>query len=160
MQKTGTEFDVWVYTGACLIVFSAALGVIFAWIYVLRNNVQTFRYGVFYSVFALVASLGFCAAGIVFYFEFLVIDIAYYCTIFNLVVIAAILAMAMFVRKDSRVLFFVLSFYSAVVIWISPLFLWNIIYLCLDRRKTRSVEHGTSTTPRINPWLASDDECF
>lgn len=125
------------YVGAGTLIGSAVLGLAVGLIFLLRAKIQEFRYGVFYSVFALVASIGYCLASIAFYFNFLAPKIAVFCSLIALGFVVGLSLMAMLVKKTSRVLFVVLSFYSLLVVWLAPLFLWNIVYIAFVARRTR-----------------------
>lgn len=131
--------DILLYVGAGLLVGSAVLGVAVALAYILRARTEEFRYGVFYSVFALVASIGYCLASIAFFFNFLGPSLAMpvFCTLISLGFIAGLAVMATWVKKDSRVLFLVLSFYSLLVVWLAPVFIWNLIYLIFIAHRSR-----------------------
>lgn len=128
--------DTLLYVGAGLGMGSTILGAAVALAYILRTKVETFRYGVFYSVFALVASIGYCLASIAFYFNFLgpPYGIAIFCSLIAVAFAAGLLALALFVKKDNRVLFVVLSFYCILTVWLAPVFLWNMIYLIFVAR--------------------------
>lgn len=140
------------------VLFDAAIGVEFgsmilglavALAYVLRKKIQEFRYGVFYTVFALVGAIGYCLASIGFFFNFLTrggsIGIALFCSLIAVGLIAGLIVLGLFVKKDDRVLFAVLSFYSLFTVWLAPLFLWNVIYLIFITR--RSPRTPPSTWP-------------
>jgi hypothetical protein len=141
------------YVGAGLLVGSAVLGVAVGLAYILRAKIQEFRYGVFYSVFALVASIGYCLASIAFYFNFLgpKLGVPVFCSLIALGFVGGLVVMAALVKKDSRVLFTILSFYSLFVIWLAPVFVWNLIYLIFTARRCRAERNkslpATATTP-------------
>jgi hypothetical protein len=125
------------YVGAGVFVGSAVLGVAVALAHILRAKVEDFRYGTFYSVFALVASIGYCLACIAFYFNYLGLQIAVFCSLISLGFIAGLLILAARVKKENRVLFVVLSFYSLFTVYLAPLFVWNLIYILFIARRSR-----------------------
>ena len=131
--------DILLYVGAGLGMGSTILGAAVALAYILRTRVEEFRYGVFFSVFALVASIGYCLASIAFYFNFLgpPFGIAIFCSLIALAFAAGFVALAIFVKKDNRVLFVVLSFYCLLTVWLAPVFAWNMIYLIFVARRPR-----------------------
>lgn len=131
--------DLLLYVGVGLFVGSAVLGLAVALAHVLKAKVEEFRYGVFYSVFALVASIGYCLASIAFYFNFLgpPFGIAIFCSLIALGFVAGLVVLAVRVRKNNRVLFIVLSFYSLFTVWLAPVFVWNLIYLIFIARRSR-----------------------
>lgn len=131
--------DLLLYVGTGLLAGSAVVGVAMGLAYTIRFKIQEFRYGVFYSVFALVASIGYCLASIAFFFKFLgpQLQIPVFCSLIALGFLVGLVVMAVFVKKDSRVLFTVLSFYSLLVVWLAPVFVWNLIYLAFIARRSR-----------------------
>jgi hypothetical protein len=130
--------DLFLFVGVGLLVGSAVAGAAVGLAHILRTNVHEFKYGIFYNVFALVASIGYCLASIAFYVNFLAPPIAVFCSLIALGFIAGLLVLAIRVKKDNRALFIVLSFYSLLVVWLAPVFVWNIIYLViLGRRSPR-----------------------
>lgn len=128
------------YLGTALSVGSAIFGIAAGLIHVGRTNIQEFRYGAFYSVFALVGSIGYCLASIAFYFNFLGtrLWLPLTCSFISLALIAGLILLAIFVKKDNRILFAILSFYALFTIWLAPLFLWNFIYLIFIARRKRT----------------------
>lgn len=133
------------------LLFDAALGIEFgsmivglaaALAYVRRKQIQEFRYGVFYTVFALIGSIGYCLASIGFFFNFLTrggsTGIALFCSLVALGLIVGLIVLGLFVKKDDRILFVVLSFYSLFTLWLAPVFLWNLIYLIFIVRRSGS----------------------
>jgi hypothetical protein len=135
------------YVGAGLFVGSAVLGVAVALAHILRAKIEDFRYGTFYSVFALVASIGYCLASIAFYFNYLGLQIAVFCSLISLGFIAGLLILAARVKKDNRVLFVLLSFYSLFTIYLAPLFVWNLIYVVfIARRSGKELNEATEAT--------------
>jgi len=131
--------DLLLYVGVGLFVGSAVLGAAVALAHILRAKIEEFRYGTFYSVFALVASIGYCLASIAFYFSFLgpPFGIPVFCSLIALGFIAGLVILAVRVKKDSRVLFVVLSFYSLFTVWLAPVFVWNLIYVIFVARRPR-----------------------
>lgn len=123
--------------GAGVMVGSVVLGVAVGLVYTLGAKIQDFRYGVFYSAFALVASIGYCLGAIAFFFKFLTPEIAAFCSLVALGFLAGLVLLAVFVKKDNRVLFTILSFYSLLVVWLAPLFVWNLIYLIFIAGRSR-----------------------
>jgi hypothetical protein len=135
------------YVGAGLFVGSAVLGVAVALAHILRAKIEDFRYGTFYSVFALVASIGYCLASIAFYFNYLGLQIAVFCSLISLGFIAGLLILAARVKKDNRVLFVLLSFYSLFTVYLAPLFVWNLIYVVfIARRSGKELNEATEAT--------------
>lgn len=131
-----TEASPLLYLGTALSVGSVIFGIVAGLIHVGRKNIQQFKYGEFYSVFALVGSIGLCLASIAFYFNFLGPHlIPLFCSFISLASIAGLIVLSIFVKKDNRILFVVLSFYAPLTIWLAPLFLWNIIYLLFFARR-------------------------
>ncbi len=128
------------YVGVGLFVGSAVLGAAVALAHILRAKVEEFRYGTFYSVFALVASIGYCLASIAFYFNFLgpPFGIPVFCSLIALGFVAGLVVLAVRVKKDSRVLFVVLSFYSLFTVWLAPVFVWNLMYVIFIARRPRN----------------------
>ncbi len=128
------------YVGVGLFVGSAVLGAAVALAHTLRAKVEEFRYGTFYSVFALVASIGYCLASIAFYFNFLgpPFGIPVFCSLIALGFVAGLVVLAVRVKKNSRVLFVVLSFYSLFTVWLAPVFIWNLIYVIFIARRPRN----------------------
>jgi hypothetical protein len=126
------------YVGTVLLIGSAVLGAAVGLAYTLRAKIQEFRYGVFYSVFALVASMGYCLASVAFFFNFLgpKLQIPLFCSLVAVGFLVGLVVMAISVRKDSRVLFGILSLYLILVFWLAPIFLWNMIYLVFVARRT------------------------
>jgi hypothetical protein len=130
------------YVGTCAIWGSALLGIGVGLVYLLLSKVEDFKYGVFYSVFALVGAIGFCLGSIAFYFQFLAgppYGIQMACSVISLAFAAGFVALAVCVKKDNRALFVVLSFYSLLTIWLAPVFLWNLLYLIFMTRRPRKV---------------------
>jgi hypothetical protein len=125
--------DLLLYVGSGLAVGSVAVGAAVGLAYVLRKEIREFKYGVFYSVFALVAAMGYCLASIAFFFQFLARtpDLPVFCSLVSLGIFAGLIVMTIYIRKDSLVLFAIMSFYSLATVWLAPIFLWNLIYLCL-----------------------------
>jgi hypothetical protein len=121
--------DLLLFLGTGVMGGSILLGLAIALIYVLRGKLREFRYGAFYSVFAYVASIGLCLAAIAFYFQFLDFKIAVMCSVVALGMIGGLSLLAAYVRKDNRIVFVILSLYCLVVIWLAPVFIWNLIYL-------------------------------
>ena len=82
---------------------------------------------------------GYCLASIAFYFNFLgpPFGIAIFCSLIALAFAAGFVALAIFVKKDNRVLFVVLSFYCLLTVWLAPVFAWNMIYLIFVARRPR-----------------------
>lgn len=121
---------------------SMILGLAVALAYVLRKRIQEFRYGVFYTVFALVGSIGYLLASIGFFFNFLMrngaIGIPLFCSLVALGLIVGLIVLGLFVKKDDRILFAVLSLYSLFTIWLAPVFVWNMIYLIFIARRSPS----------------------
>jgi hypothetical protein len=138
MQTTPMKSDLLLFVGAGVLVGSIFLGVAIGLIYVLRGNIREFRYGVFYSVFASVASIGFCLSSIAFYFQYLSFNIAVFCSLLAVGFLGGLSLLAAFVRKDNRVLFGILSIYCLAVIWLVPVFIWNMIYLFAVARRRRT----------------------
>ena len=66
------------------------------------------------------------------------------CSLISLGLIAGLAVMAALVEKNSRVLFAVLSFYSLIVVRLAPVFIWNLIYLIFNARRTRSLTRRNS----------------
>ncbi len=130
--------DLLLYVGTGLLVGSAVLGAAVGLAYTLRAKIQEFRYGVFYSVFALVASIGYCLASIAFFFNFLgpQLQLPLFCSLVAIGFLAGLIVMAVYIKKDSRMLFAVLSFYSIFVVWLAPVFIWNMIYLVFVTRRS------------------------
>jgi hypothetical protein len=142
--------DLLLYVGSGLLVGSAVLGGALGLAATLRAKIQGFRYGVFYSVFALVASMGYCLASIAFFFSFLgpELQLPMFCSLIAIGFLAGLVVMAVYVRKDSRVLFGILSLYSILVFWLAPLFIWNVIYLVfVARRSPRQPDLALQRTP-------------
>jgi len=141
------------YVGVGLFMGSVVLGMAVALAHILRAKVEKFRYGTFYSVFALVASIGFCLANIAFYFNFLgpPFGIAVFCSLIMGGFIAGLIILAIRVNKDSRVLFVVLSFYSLFTVWLAPVFVWNLIYVIFiargPRKEPDNTRQATVTAP-------------
>lgn len=126
------------YLGTALFVGSAICGIAAGIIHIGRAKVEDFKYGEFYSVFALVGSVGFCLAMIAWYFNFLKPGpVTYFLSFMALCCAAGLVAAALLVKKDSRLLFVILSFYVLFTIWLAPLFLWNFIYLIFIVRRKR-----------------------
>src|SRR5262249_40786902 len=94
-----------------------------------------FKYGTFYNVFALVGATGMCIGSSCFFFLYLQKNIATFSTIMASCVLIGLLLFALRVKKDNRILFAVLSFYWIFTVYLSPLFLWNIIYLFFIAKK-------------------------
>lgn len=140
MQTAPVQNNLLLFLGTGVVVSSIFLGIAIGLIYVFRRDVREFRYGVFYSVFALVASIGFLLGSIAFFFQYLTINIAAPCSLISLLLMGALSLLASFVRKDSRVLFGVLSIYCLVTVYLVPVFIWNMIYLLVVARR-RQMEH-------------------
>ena len=130
--------DPLLYVGTAIFGGSIIFGIVAGLIHVSRANVQEFKYGTFYSVFALVGSIGYSLASIAFYFNFLGsrLWLPLTCSLISLAFIAGLIALAIFVKKDSRILFVILSFYSLVTVWLAPLFIWNLVYLIFIVRRS------------------------
>lgn len=126
---------------------SMILGLAVALTYIRRKRVQDFRYGVFYSVFALIGSIGYCLASIGFFFNSLgrngSIGIVLFSSLVALGLVAGLIFLGLFVRKDDRTLFVVLSFYSLFTLWLAPVFVWNLIYLIFITRRSRNEPPST-----------------
>jgi hypothetical protein len=139
--------DLLLYVGVGLLVGSAVLGLAVGVAYILRARIEEFRYGMFYSVFAIVASIGYCFASIAFYFNFLGprLGIPIFCSLIALGFAAGLVVLAVFVKKDSRVLFAILSFYTLFTVWLAPVFVWNLVYLIFIAPRSRK-ELGKSTS--------------
>jgi hypothetical protein len=141
--------DLLLYVGTGLLVGSAILGLAVGLIYLLRSGTKDFRYGVFYSTFALVASIGYCLGAIAFFFQFLHRDIAIFCSLVAAGALIGLVLIGIFLKKSSRVLFGVLSFYLLLVVWLAPVFLWNMLYLFWVSRNSKRAE--------LSPVPSSDD---
>jgi len=143
------------YVGTGLLVGSAVLGIAVALAHILRTKLEDFKYGTFYSVFALVASIGYCLATIAFYFNYLgpPFGIAVFGSLISLGFIAGLLILAARVKKDSRALFVVLSFYSLFTVWLAPVFVWNLIYVLFIARRTRQEPNNTEQVPITGPGV-------
>lgn len=142
--------DLLLYVGVGLFVGSMILGLAVAMAYVLRANLPEFKYGAFYTVFALVASMGYCLASIAFFFNFLGgpgLQLPLFCSAISLCFLAALIVLAIYVKKTSRVLFLVLSFYSLFSGWLIPVFLWNFIYIIFIARHPMKEPDKTLQTP-------------
>lgn len=126
---------------------SMVLGLAVALAYIHRKRIQEFRYGVFYTVFALIGSFGYCLASICLYLGVLTRNqatgIALVCSLVALALIVGLVFLGLFVKKDDRILFALLSFYSLITIWLAPLFVWNLIYLILIVRRSRTSPRST-----------------
>jgi hypothetical protein len=138
--------DLLMYVGAGLLVGSAVLGIAVGIAYILRAKIETFKYGVFYSVFALVASIGYCLASIAWFFHFLgpKLQLPIFCSLVAVGFLAGLVVMAVLIRKDNRWLFAILSLYTLFTVWLAPLFVWNMIYLIFVARR-----------PKQNPDIAA-----
>ncbi len=90
--------DLLLYVGTGLLVGSAVLGVAVGLVYTLRAKIQGFRYGAFFSAFALVASIGYCLASIAFFFNFLPPNIAVFCSLVALGFLVGLSARLMSIR--------------------------------------------------------------
>lgn len=120
---------------------SMVLGLVVALAYVRRKRIHEFRYGVFYTVFALIGSFGYCLASIALYLSVPrhgAIGIVLLCSLAALALILVLVFLGLFVKKDDRILFVVLSFYSLITLWLAPLFVWNLIYLIFIARRSRT----------------------
>lgn len=150
--------DLLLYVGAGLFVGSAVLGAAIALAYILRVKVEEFRYGTFYSVFALVASIGYCLASIAFYFNFLgpPFGIPIFCSLIALGFIVGLVILAVCVKKGSRVLFVVLSFYSLFTVWLAPVFVWNLIYVIFIARRSRREPDKALQATVAKPSLSTE----
>lgn len=137
--------DLLMYVGAGLLVGSAILGIAVGIAYIPRSKIETFKYGAFYSVFALVASIGYCLASVAFFFNFLgpKLQLPIFCSLVSLGFLAGLVVMAVLVRKDNRWLFAILSLYTLFTVWLAPVFVWNMIYLVFVAR-----------SPNQNPVIA------
>ena len=132
--------DILLFVGTGLMAVSAILGIVIGLAYIVHTKPEGFKYGTFYSVFALVASIGYCLASIAFFFNFIKgppYAIQTFSSLISLAFVAGLLVLAIFVKKDNRILFVVLSFYSLFVIWLAPVFLWNLVYLIIVWRRSR-----------------------
>ena len=130
------------------------LGVGVGLAYLLLSKVEQFKYGVFYSVFALVGAIGLCLGTIAFYFQFIAgppygIQIA--CSVISFAFAAGLAALAVCVKKENRALFVVLSFYSLLVVWLAPVFLWNLLYLIFIARRSRKAPGKSLPTTAAAP---------
>lgn len=138
--------QMFLYLGSGLLVGSAILGLAAALAYILRSPPKEFKYGAFYSIFALVAFTGYWLTTIPFYFRFLGQhgnELPTFCSLISLAFAAGLIVLAIFVRKDSRVLFVVLSFYPLLVFYLAPVFIWNMIYVaCAGRRPWGTTENS------------------
>ena len=133
--------DLLLYVGTGLLVGSAVLGVAVGIAYVLRTKIETFKYGVFYSVFALVASLGYCLASIAWFFNFLGprLQLPIFCSLISLGFLAGLVVIAVLIKKDNRWLFAILSLYTLFTVWLAPVFVWNMIYLVFVARRSKGI---------------------
>jgi hypothetical protein len=131
--------DLLMYVGAGLLVGSAVLGIAVGIAYTLRAKIETFKYGVFYSVFAMVASIGYCLASIAWFFNFLGprLQLPIFCSLVSLGFLAGLIVMVVFIKKDNRWLFAILSLYTLFVVWLTPVFVWNMIYLIFVARRPK-----------------------
>jgi hypothetical protein len=145
--------DLLLYVGAGLLVGSAILGIAVGIAYILRAKIETFKYGAFYSVFALVASIGYCLASIAWFFNFLgpKLQLPIFCSLVSIGFLAGLVVMAVLVRKDNRWLFAILSLYTLFVIWLAPIFVWNMIYLVFVARSSKRNPDvaAPSPTPQV-----------
>jgi hypothetical protein len=136
MELSGpAHIDPLLAIGAGLLFGSMILGIAVAIIHVATHETTGFKYGTFYNAFALVGSVGMCLAYICFFFLYLGGGIAIFLTILTSAVLVGLLLFALRMKKDSRILFAVLSFYALFSVYLSPLFLWNMIYLFLVAKK-------------------------
>jgi hypothetical protein len=121
----GTAF----YTGSII------LGAAIALVYITTKRITHFKYGTFYNVFALVGATGMCFGSVCFFFLYLRKDMATFLTVMTSCILVGLLLFALRMKKDSRILFAILSFYWIFTVYLSPLFLWNMIYLLFIAKK-------------------------
>jgi len=144
--------DLLLYVGTGLLVGSAVLGIAVGIAYILRAKIETFKYGVFYSVFALVASIGYCLASIAWYFNFMGphLQLPIFCSLVSLGFLAGLVVMAVLIKKDNRWLFAILSLYTLFTIWLAPVFVWNMVYLVFIARSKGIPDKAVeSRTPQV-----------
>ena len=129
--------DLLLYIGAGLMFGSMALGLALGLIHLTTRPMPLthFKYGTFYTVFALTGSMGLCFAFACFFFLYLHPDLAICLTIFMLGFLVGLILVVFRVKKDNRILFAVLSFYALFSFYLAPLFLWNLIYLFFLAKK-------------------------
>jgi hypothetical protein len=60
-----------------------------------------------------------------------------FCSLISAGFLAGLIVMAVLVRKDNRWLFAILSLYTLFMVWLAPVFVWNMIYLIFVARSSK-----------------------